>query len=62
MQGKLADIYCKLQSSRSFVYACANSLDNGHISNADAAACFLFSSENATQVALQGIQALGGNG
>ena len=64
MQGKLADMYVKLQSSRAFAYRVAESLDagRGRAARKDAAACLLFSSENAVQVALEAIQALGGNG
>ena len=64
MQGKLADMYTKLQASRAFAYQVAGSLDagRGRAARKDAAACLLFSSENAVQVALEAIQALGGNG
>ena len=64
MQGKLADMYTKLQASRAFSYRVAEQLDAGRGRRArkDAAACLLFSSENAVQVALEAIQALGGNG
>ena len=64
MQGKLADMYTKLQASRAFAYRVAEALDSGRgrAARKDAAACLLFSSENAVQVALEAIQALGGNG
>jgi isovaleryl-CoA dehydrogenase len=63
MQGKLADMYVKLQSSRAFTYSIARSIDNGNkINPKDCAACILYNSENATQVALDAIQCLGGNG
>ena len=64
MQGKLADMYVKLQSSRAFAYRVAEALDRGRgrAARKDAAACLLFASENAVQVALEAIQALGGNG
>jgi isovaleryl-CoA dehydrogenase len=64
MQGKLADMYTKLQASRAFSYRTAQALDagRGRAARKDAAACLLFSSENAVQVALEAIQALGGNG
>ncbi len=64
MQGKLADMYTKLQASRAFAYRVAEALDQGRgrAARKDAAACLLFSSENAVQVALEAIQALGGNG
>jgi isovaleryl-CoA dehydrogenase len=64
MQGKLADMYVKLQSARAFSYRVAQSLDQGRgrAARKDAAACLLLASENAVQVALESIQALGGNG
>jgi isovaleryl-CoA dehydrogenase len=64
MQGKLADMYTKLQASRALAYRVAEALDRGRgrAARKDAAACLLFSSENAVQVALEAIQALGGNG
>jgi len=62
MQGKLADMYCQLSASRSFLYNVARAVDSGHASRKDCAAVILFCSENATQLALQGIQCLGGNG
>jgi len=64
MQGKLADMYTKLQASRAFSYRVAGALDQGRgrAARKDAAACLLFSSENAVQVALEAIQCLGGNG
>ncbi|MBK8323119.1 MAG: isovaleryl-CoA dehydrogenase [Betaproteobacteria bacterium] len=64
MQGKLADMYVKLQSARAFSYRVAAALDRGagRAARKDAAACLLLASENAVQVALEAIQALGGNG
>ncbi|CAG8674826.1 7756_t:CDS:2, partial [Dentiscutata erythropus] len=62
MQGKLADMYTKLNASRSFVYSVAKACDLGHVSNKDCAAAILFSSERAVEVALESIQCLGGNG
>jgi len=64
MQGKLADMYTRLQASRAFSYRTAQALDHGRgrAARKDAAACLLFASENAVQVALEAIQALGGNG
>jgi isovaleryl-CoA dehydrogenase len=62
MQGKIADMYVKLQSSRAFSYRVADALDHGRPSRKDAAACLLYASESAVQVALEAIQALGGNG
>lgn len=62
MQGKIADMYTALQSSRSFAYAVAKAYDAGIRSRVDAASCLLHASDSAVQVALEAIQALGGNG
>ncbi len=62
MQAKIADMYTALQSSRAFAYQVARDYDAGHKSRIDAASCLLHASEAAVQVALEAIQALGGNG
>ncbi|EMS49058.1 Isovaleryl-CoA dehydrogenase, mitochondrial [Triticum urartu] len=62
MQGKMADMYTSLQSSRSFVYSVARDCDNGKVDRKDCAGVILFAAERATQVALEAIQCLGGNG
>ena len=62
MQGKIADMYTALQSSRAFAYQVARDYDAGHKSRVDAAACLLHASEAAVQVGLEAIQTLGGNG
>jgi len=62
MQAKIADMYAALQSSRAFAYMVAKDYDAGHTSRIDPAACLLHASEAAVQVALEGIQCLGGNG
>jgi isovaleryl-CoA dehydrogenase len=62
MQGKLADMYVRLQSARSFSYKVAKVLEDGHGTRMDAAACLLYASESAVQVSLEAIQSLGGNG
>ncbi len=62
MQGKLADMYTAMNSCRAYVYAVAKACDAGRTTRIDAAACILLAAEQATQVALQAIQALGGNG
>ena len=62
MQGKLADMYTALQSSRAFAYQVARDFDAGLSSRAAAAGCLLHASEAAVQVALEAIQTLGGNG
>jgi isovaleryl-CoA dehydrogenase len=62
MQGKLADMYTTLNASRAYLYSVANACDNKGLTRKDAASVILFTSENATQMALQTIQCLGGNG
>ena len=62
MQGKLADLYTRLSASRSYLYAVARACDRGEMQREDAAGVILYTSENATQMALQAIQCLGGNG
>ena len=62
MQAKLADMYTTLNASRAYVYAVARACDAGRSSRKDAAGAILFSAERATQMALDAIQALGGNG
>ena len=62
MQGKLADMYTTLQACRAYVYAVAKACERGDICNKDAAGVILYASERATQMALDAIQCLGGNG
>jgi isovaleryl-CoA dehydrogenase len=62
MQGKIADMYTALQSSRAFAYQVARDFDGGRGSRIDPAACLLHASEAAVQVALEAIQSLGGDG
>lgn len=62
MQGKLADMYAGLSACRSYLYAVAAACDRQQASRKDCAALILYTAEAATQMALQTIQALGGNG
>ena len=62
MQGKIADMYTALQSSRAYAYLVAQNYDAGTKSRIDPASCLLHASQSAVQVALEAIQALGGNG
>ena len=62
MQGKLADMYTELNAARAYVYAIARACDRGQTTRKDAAGAILYAAERATQMALQAIQALGGNG
>ena len=62
MQAKIADIYTAMNSARAYVYAVAAACDRGETTRQDAAACLYYASREATRVALEAIQALGGNG
>ncbi|QFI70294.1 isovaleryl-CoA dehydrogenase [Sinorhizobium alkalisoli] len=62
MQGKLADMYVTLNAARAYVYAVAAACDRGETARKDAAGCILYAAERATFMALEAIQALGGNG
>ena len=62
MQGKIADMYTSMNSSRSYVYEVAKACDRGEVTRQDAAACVLYASEQAMRVAHQAIQAMGGAG
>jgi isovaleryl-CoA dehydrogenase len=62
MQAKVADIYTELAACRAYVYGVAAACDAGRVTRADAAGCILYAAERATKVALEAIQALGGNG
>jgi len=62
MQAKIADMYTKISASRSYVYAVARACDQGHISRRDCAGAILYSTERAIEVAMEGMQCLGGNG
>jgi isovaleryl-CoA dehydrogenase len=62
MQAKLADMYTTMNACRAYVYAVARACDRGRITRFDAAGCILQASEKATWMALEAIQALGGNG
>jgi isovaleryl-CoA dehydrogenase len=62
MQGKLADMYVTLSAARAYVYAVASACDRGETTRKDAAGCILYAAERATQMALDAIQVLGGNG
>ena len=62
MQGKVADMYTTLSASRAYLYAVAANCDRGREKRKDAAGVILYTSENATKMALEAIQCLGGNG
>jgi isovaleryl-CoA dehydrogenase len=62
MQGKLADMYTTMNAARAYVYAVAKACDRGRTTRKDAAGAILYAAEKATWMALEAIQALGGNG
>lgn len=62
MQGKIADMYTKMNSARAYVYEVAKACDRGQVTRQDAAACVLYASEEAMAVAHQAVQAMGGMG
>ncbi|TVQ68950.1 MAG: isovaleryl-CoA dehydrogenase [Oceanospirillales bacterium] len=62
VQGKLADMYTRMNAAKSYVYMVALSADRGETTRKDAAGVILYSAEMATQIALDAIQLLGGNG
>jgi len=62
MQGKIADLYVKMNSARAYVYEVARACDRGTVTRQDAAGCVLYASEEAMVVAHQAIQAMGGAG
>src|SRR6185295_13165600 len=62
VQGKLADMYTTMNASKAYVYAVARACDRGETARKDAAGAILYASEKATQMALDAVQLLGGNG
>ena len=62
MQGKIADMYTAMNSSRAYLYAVAAACDRGEVTRQDAAAIVLYASESAMQQAVQAVQAMGGAG
>jgi isovaleryl-CoA dehydrogenase len=62
MQAKIADMYTTMNACRAYVYSVAAACDRGQVTRFDAAGCILQASERATWMALESIQALGGNG
>jgi len=62
VQGKVADMYVRMNACRAYLYAVAAACDRGETTRKDSAAVILYCSESATQIALDAIQLLGGNG
>lgn len=62
IQGKIADMYSRMNASKAYLYAVAAACDRGETARKDAAGVILYTAEVATQIALDAIQILGGNG
>jgi isovaleryl-CoA dehydrogenase len=62
MQAKIADMYVTMNAAKAYVYAVARACDGGRTTREDAAGAILYAAENATRLALDAIQCLGGNG
>jgi isovaleryl-CoA dehydrogenase len=62
VQAKIADMYVTLNAARAYVYTVAKACDRHETTREDAAGAILFAAEKATQVALDAVQLLGGNG
>jgi len=62
MQGKVADMYSTMNACKTYVYTVAKACDRGETARKDAAGVILYAAEKATWMALEAIQALGGNG
>lgn len=62
IQGKIADMYSRMNASKAYLYAVASACDRGETARKDAAGVILYTAETATQMALDAIQILGGNG
>jgi isovaleryl-CoA dehydrogenase len=62
VQAKLADMYVAMNASKAYVYSVAKACDRGETTREDAAGAILYAAENATRLALDAVQLLGGNG
>lgn len=62
MQGKIADMYTRMNATKAYVYTVAQACDRGETTRKDAAGAILYAAESATWMALEAIQSLGGNG
>jgi isovaleryl-CoA dehydrogenase len=62
VQGKLADMYTTMNACKAYVYAVARACDRAETARKDAAGAILYAAEKATQIALDAVQLLGGNG
>ncbi|MDV7338524.1 isovaleryl-CoA dehydrogenase [Terasakiella sp. A23] len=62
IQGKVADMYSTMNACKAYVYAVNAACARGETTRKDAAGVILYAAEKATQMALDAIQILGGNG
>jgi isovaleryl-CoA dehydrogenase len=62
VQAKVADMYTRTNAARAYLYTVAKACDNKQTTRKDAAGAILYCAELATQLALDAIQLLGGNG
>src|SRR5258706_3128460 len=62
IQAKVADMYPGFKGCRVYVDAVARACDRGQTTRKDAAGAILYAAEKATQIALDAVQILGGNG
>jgi isovaleryl-CoA dehydrogenase len=62
VQGKVADMYVGMNACKAYVYSVAKACDRGETTREDAAGAILYAAENATKMALDAVQLLGGNG
>ena len=62
IQGKLADIYTSMNACKSYVYNVAKSCDRKETTRKDSAGAILYAAEKCTEITLEAIQILGGNG
>ncbi|SON51714.1 isovaleryl-CoA dehydrogenase [Vibrio tapetis] len=62
VQAKVADMYTRTNAARAYLYAVAAACDRGEATRKDSAGVILYAAELATQMALDAIQLLGGNG
>jgi len=62
IQGKIADMYTTMNACKAYSYMVAKACDRGETTRKDSAGVILYCAEKATQIALDAIQILGGNG
>jgi isovaleryl-CoA dehydrogenase len=62
IQGKIADMYTTMNACKAYSYMVARACDRGETTRKDSAGVILYCAEKATQIALDAVQILGGNG